>query len=95
MQARTPKTIRTARIEPAVAAPTVTVWLERLGILERGAAVLVGPGWLEGETGAVVFKLEVDRGAGESDAGVVGLGEAVYDVIDCATVLDASLGVVA
>lgn len=92
MQARTPKTIRTARIEPAVAAPTVTVWLERLGILERGAAVLVGPGWLEGETGAVVFKLEaISRGG----AGIVDLGEAVDDMIDCTTVLDASLDVVA
>ena len=42
MQARTPKRIRNARIEPAVAAPIVTVW--RLGTLVRGAAATVGSG---------------------------------------------------
>lgn len=42
MQARIPKRIRTARIEPAVAAPMVTVRLERLGALIRGAAATVG-----------------------------------------------------
>ena len=42
MQARTPNIIRTARIEPAVAAPIVTVWLERRGALVRGAGATVG-----------------------------------------------------
>ena len=44
MQARTPKIIRTAKIEPAVAAPIVTVWLERRGALVRGAGATVGSG---------------------------------------------------
>ena len=65
MQARIPKKIRTARIEPAVAAPIVTVSLERLGGLVRGAAGTVGSGCRVIELEDTVIELVSVDGLGE------------------------------
>ena len=94
-QARTPKRMRTARIEPAVAAPIVTVWLERLGTLVRGAAATVGSDCriiepedeTTGDTAIVVEFVSVAE-LGESGAGLFGVGTTV-DVIEGVGALDA------
>ena len=91
MQARIPKKIRTARIEPAVAAPIVTMWFERLGDFVRGTAGTVGSGCRVVELEGIVVEFVSIGGLGEFGAGRMGVGTTADDVPAGVGALEASV----